>query len=140
MGPCDQTFIFLPLFGAAFGALLGVGLVAVRNDLLDNWINGDRATGDRRPVENFFAEGFFSWPWTRVALFLAAFSILYVAVDVLRSAEQRAQFFAGADEGVRQRLAVRTVYELGDRTGRRREPRPPRRPRPRAPSRGSRAR
>ena len=106
-----QALIFIPLFVTAFGVFLGAGLLAVRNPLLDNWINGDQGPGIPRDPENFFDGSFFTWPWTRVAFFLAAFSILYVAVDILRSPDMRAQFFAGADDGVRQRLAVRKVYE-----------------------------
>jgi hypothetical protein len=106
-----QALIFIPLFCAAFGVFLGTGLLAVQNPLLDNWINGDQDPNEPRVPEDFFAGSFFSWPWTRVAFFLAAFSILYVAVDVVRSPDLRAQLFAGADEGVRQRLAVRKVYE-----------------------------
>jgi hypothetical protein len=64
-----------------------------------------------REIEDFREGGFLEWPWTRVAIFLAALSVLYVAVDVLRTPESRGQFFAGADEGVSQRLAVRRAYE-----------------------------
>ena len=107
-----QALIFIPLFVTAFGVFLGAGLLAVRNPLLDNWINGDQGIPSRpRKTENFLDDSFLAWPWTRVAFFLAAFSILYVAVDILRSPDMRAQFFAGADDGVRQRLAVRKVYE-----------------------------
>jgi hypothetical protein len=103
--------MFVPLFITTFGVFLGAGLLAVPNALVDNWINGDQDPRHPRVPENFFDGSFFTWPWTRVAVFLAAFSMLYVAVHVLQSPRLRAQFFAGAEEGVRQRLAVRKLYE-----------------------------
>jgi hypothetical protein len=106
-----QALFFVPLFAGAFAVLLGVGLLAVPNELLDNWINGDQPAGSTRNPEDFRQGSFFAWPWTKVAFFLAAFSILYISVDVLRSPDVRKRFFAPADEGVRQRLAVKKVYE-----------------------------
>jgi hypothetical protein len=106
-----QALFFVPLFAGAFAVLLGVGLLAVPNELLDNWINGDQPAGSTRTPEDFHQGSFFAWPWTKVAFFLAAFSILYISVDVLRSPDVRKRFFAPADEGVRQRLAVKKVYE-----------------------------
>ena len=106
-----QALFFVPLFAGAFAVLLAVGLLAVPNELLDNWINGDQPSGPPRDPEDFFQGSFFTWPWTKMAFFLAAFSILYISVDVLRSPDVRKRFFAPADEGVRQRLAVKKVYE-----------------------------
>lgn len=53
----------------------------------------------------------FTQPWNLVALLLAAFSVLYLAASIHTQDGLRKEFFAGADEGVRQRLAVRIVYD-----------------------------
>jgi hypothetical protein len=104
-----QALVFVPLVIAAFGAFLLVGRVAVPDDLLKNWIYGDNAVPSDHP--SFLDRSFLTEPWTQVAAFLAVFSLLYFAVSVLGNEQWRREYFAEADEGMRQRLAVRIVYE-----------------------------
>jgi hypothetical protein len=87
---------------------LFVGRRTVSDDLLKNWIYGDNADPDDYP--SFYDQSWVSEPWTRMACFLAVFSLLYFAVSVLSNEQLRKEFFAAADEGIRQRLAVRLVY------------------------------
>jgi hypothetical protein len=104
-----QALIFAPVFAAVFVVFLLAGRATVSDDLLKNWIYGDNA----RPEDHasFHALPFFTEPWTRMAFFLAVFSLLYFAVSVLSSEQLRREFFAAADEGIRQRLAVRLLYQ-----------------------------
>jgi hypothetical protein len=104
-----QALIFAPVFAAVFVAFFFAGRATVSDDLLKNWIYGDNA----RPEEHasFHVLPFFSEPWTRMAFFLAVLSLLYFAVSVLSNEQLRREFFAAADEGIRQRLAVRLLYQ-----------------------------
>jgi hypothetical protein len=104
-----QALVFVPLVIAAFGTFLLVGRLAVPDDLLKNWIYGDNAVPS--DYSSFLARSFLAEPWTQVAAFLAVFSLLYFAVSVLGNEQWRREYFAEADEGMRQRLAVRIVYE-----------------------------
>jgi hypothetical protein len=103
-----QAMVFVPLVLGAFVVFQVAGRLAVPNELLNNWIHGDSA----RPqdYENFLADPFFVQPWTLVALFLAVLSLLFFATSSLRDERLRNELFAGADEGVRQRLAVRIIH------------------------------
>jgi hypothetical protein len=105
-----QALIFAPVFAAVFVVFFLAGRATVSDDLLKNWIYGDNA----RPEDHasFHALPFFTEPWTRMAFFLAVFSLLYFAVSVLSSEQLRREFFAAADEGIRQRLAVRLLYQV----------------------------
>jgi hypothetical protein len=103
-----QALVFVPVTAAAFGFFLWVGNLAVKDKLLKNWVYGDNANPAQLP--SFHREAFLAEPWTRVALFLAVFSLLYFAVSVLTNTELRRAFFAGADGALRQRFAVRVVY------------------------------
>jgi hypothetical protein len=49
-------------------------------------------------------------PWLRVALLLTAFSVLYLAVEVLSDSDKRSAFFESGDNALRRRLAVRLAY------------------------------
>jgi hypothetical protein len=103
-----QALVFVPLVIGAFVVFQVVGRLAVPNQLLNNWIHGDSA----RPAdyEDFLADPFLVQPWTLVALFLAVLSLLFFSTYTLRDKGLRNELFAGADEGVRQRLAVRILY------------------------------
>jgi hypothetical protein len=103
-----QALVFVPLVVGAFVVFQVVGRLAVSNELLNNWIHGDSARPE--DYENFLADPFFVQPWTLVALFLAVLSLLFFSADTLRDEQLRNELFAGADEGVRQRLAVRILY------------------------------
>jgi hypothetical protein len=96
-----QALIFAPVFVAVFVVFLLVGRAAVSDDLLKNWIYGDNAKPEDHA--SFHTLPFLSEPWTRMAFFLAVFSLLYFAVSVLTNEQLRREFFAGADEGIRQR-------------------------------------
>jgi hypothetical protein len=104
-----QALIFAPVFAAVFVTFFIAGHATVSDDLLKNWIYGDNARPEDHP--SFHVLSFFSEPWTRMAFFLAVFSLLYFAVSVLSNEQLRREFFAAADEGIRQRLAVRLLYQ-----------------------------
>ena len=103
-----QTAILLPVALAA-GALFWVlARIAVPASVAGEWVYGDGAP--RHLGEALAHRGFLDQPWTRVAIILGAFSALYLTVNVLSTADQRKDFFDGADKSVRKRLAVRVAY------------------------------
>jgi hypothetical protein len=85
-----------------------LGRIAVPPKVAGEWVYGDGTPASKG--EALADEVFFKQPWTRVALVLGAFSALYLAVQVLSTQEQRADFFEGADSSLRQQLAVRAAY------------------------------
>ena len=103
-----QAFIFLPLTIVSWAVFLGLGRLLVPKEVAAEWIYGDAAPAFR--ADQLVARGFFDEPWTRVALALAAFSFLYLAVEILSDKAKRDEFFEGVDEAVRQRFAVRLTY------------------------------
>jgi hypothetical protein len=105
-----QALIFVPVFIAVFVVFWFVGRNTVSDDLLKNWIYGDSAVPEAYP--SFHDQSWYSEPWTRMAGFLAVFSLLYFAVSVLSNEQLRKEFFAAADEGIRQRLAMRLIYAV----------------------------
>ncbi len=103
-----QGFVFFPVTIAA-GALYWIlGRLAVPPPVAGEWVYGDQAPPSRG--EQLALEPFLDQPWTRVAVMMAAFSALYLAVQVLSNPAQRDEFFAGTDRAIRQRLAVRAAY------------------------------
>jgi hypothetical protein len=103
-----QGLVFIPLTAAAFGFFWWLGDLAVTDELLGNWVQGDDTK--RADLRSFQEESFFAEPWTRVAALLAIFSLLFFAGNVLSNTELRRAFFAGADAALRQRFAVRIIY------------------------------
>jgi hypothetical protein len=104
-----QAFIFVPLI--VFGTIVfwGIGRLAVRASVAGSWIYGDHSSA---ALANGLAHRpFFEQPWTRIALLLAAFSLLYVVIQVRSSAEQRKDFFRGADAALRRRFAMLEAYD-----------------------------
>ena len=103
-----QAIVFVPIVLAAAALFWCLARLAVPPPVAAEWIFGD-VSGSARDAE-LLAPGFLEQPWTRVALLLAAFSYLYLAVQIPASPEQRKDFLAGVDRGIRQRLAMRLAY------------------------------
>lgn len=87
-----------------------VGRLAVPNHVAAQWIYGDNAGSPG--VERLAQLPFWSEPWTRVPVVLAAFSVLYLTVSLLTDENQRKYFFSAAHAALRQRLAIRIAYRL----------------------------
>lgn len=103
-----QSLILGPVAIAAAALFWGFGKLAVTPEVAADWVYGDKSPpslGDDLANLQFLDE-----PWTRVAGLLAVISLLYLAVTVLASSEQRQQFFDAAERGIGKRLAVRVVY------------------------------
>jgi hypothetical protein len=105
-----QAFVFTPLVGLSAALFWLIGRLAVPAPVAAEWIYGDNAGA--AATARLEAMSFWAEPWTRVPLILAMFSLLYIAVTVLTNDEQREQFFAGASDALRQRLALRVAYRL----------------------------
>jgi hypothetical protein len=103
-----QALLFIPVFLASVAVFYVLARLSVPVEVAANWIYGDSA-GDAAE-EKIAAMGFFAQPWTRTAIVLAVFSLLYVAVEILSHEDQRELFFRGADAGVGQRFAAAIVY------------------------------
>jgi len=73
------------------------------------WIYGDNAT--LKQIADVSKPGALAEPWPRVALVLAAFCFMYLAVQIPGNKEQREDFLGGAERGIRQRLARLAVYQ-----------------------------
>jgi hypothetical protein len=104
-----QLFLFVPVMLAAGLLFWCIGHLAVTPEMAADWIYGDRSSA--ADADKLRALSFFSDPWTRVAAILAVFSLLYIAVAVLSDDDQRKEFLSGADAGLRERLAVRVLYQ-----------------------------
>lgn len=103
-----EIIFFFPVTIIAAFAFFVFGYVTVKPPVAANWIYGDRAT--ERQADDLTHLPFFQQPWARVALLLTAFSILYLAVEILSDPDRRTIFFGSADKAVRKRLAVRLAY------------------------------
>jgi hypothetical protein len=103
-----QAIIFLPL--ALFAAVVFWGLVrlSVPQHVAAEWLFGDKPTDEQ--VAAVAAPALLAEPWARVAMLLAAFSFLSLTVQIPSSEEQRENFLAGADRGIKQRLAALLVH------------------------------
>ena len=111
-----EIFFFIPVTIVAAILFLTLGRIAVPPKIAANWIYGDRATDSEINVVKHLP--LIHQPWLRVGLLLTAFSILYLAVQILSDADQRSGFFRSAEKAVRRRLAVRLAYcELLARRG-----------------------
>jgi hypothetical protein len=104
-----QVLIFTPVAVGAFAFFLLLARLAVPPAVAAEWVFGDGADPslglmlDNRP--------FVEEPWTRVAVVLAAFSVLYLTVTVLTDDNHRRTFFGVADDAIRQRFAMRLAYD-----------------------------
>jgi hypothetical protein len=103
-----EIIFFFPVTIIAAFAFFVFGYVTVPSHVAANWIHGDRAT--EKQADDLTRLPFFQQPWARVALLLTAFSILYLAVELLSDPDKRNIFFGSADKAVRKRLAVRLAY------------------------------
>lgn len=103
-----QVLVFVPVAIGAFGFFLLLGHVAVRKEMAAEWTWGDGQGGRGTELES---HAFWAEPWTRVALVLAVFSVLYLIVTVLHAKDQRTLFLGVADAAIRQRFAVRLAYD-----------------------------
>jgi hypothetical protein len=104
-----QVLIFTPVAVGAFAFFLLLARLAVPPEVAAEWVFGDGADPalglmlDKRP--------FVEEPWTRVAVVLAVFSVLYLTVTVLTDENHRKTFFGVADDAIRQRFAMRLAYD-----------------------------
>jgi hypothetical protein len=103
-----EIFFFFPVTIVAAIVFLTFGYITVPHEVAANWIFGDRA--EQWEIDDLKALPLFQQPWLRVGLLLTAFSILYLAVQILSDPGQRRTYFESADKAVRQRLAVRLAY------------------------------
>jgi len=103
-----EIFFFIPVTIIAAIVFLTLGHIAVPPEIAANWIYGDRATDAE--LAELKGLPLIQQPWLRVGLLLTAFSILYLAVEVLSNPDQRSGFFTSAEKAVRRRLAVRLAY------------------------------
>lgn len=103
-----EIIFFFPVTIMAAFAFFVFAYVTVPPDVAANWIYGDRAT--KAQANDLIHLPFFHQPWARVALLLTAFSILYLAVELLSDPDKRNIYFGSADKAVRKRLAVRLAY------------------------------
>jgi hypothetical protein len=101
-----EAFVLVPLAIGATILFWAVAKLAVPADVAGTWVFGDPPA----PREDLLGRSFVDEPWTRVALLLAFFSMLYFAAELLKNEEQHEAFFEGAGRGIRQRLAARLVY------------------------------
>jgi hypothetical protein len=104
-----QAFIFVPLMIAGTALFWIIGRLAVRSPVASAWIYGDGSSPAL--AKALTTRPFFEQPWTRVALLLGAFSLLYVVIQVLSSKDQRREFFRGADAALRLRFALLLAYD-----------------------------
>jgi hypothetical protein len=107
-----QAIIFLPLAAIAAVVFWGLTRLAVPQHVAAEWIYGDKPTDDN--VAAVSAPALLAEPWARLAMLLAAFSFLSLAVQIPANKEQRKDFLAGADSGIKQRLAALLVHRALD--------------------------
>jgi hypothetical protein len=103
-----EIFFFIPVMIGATIIFLVLGYLAVPHSIAANWIYGDRATGEE--LKQLTQLPLTHQPWLRVAVLLTAFSILFLAVEILSEPAKRSNYFKGPEHAVRQRLAVRLAY------------------------------
>jgi hypothetical protein len=107
-----QAIIFLPLAAIAAVVFWGLTRLSVPQHVAAEWIYGDKPTDDN--VAAVSAPALLAEPWARLAMLLAAFSFLSLAVQIPANKEQRKDFLAGADSGIKQRLAALLVHRALD--------------------------
>lgn len=103
-----EILFFIPvmLLGAVLFFVLGH--IVVPPAVAATWVYGDGTPASRgQELANL---PLIQQPWTRVAVLLAAFSVLYLAVELLSDSEERSKFFDNADRAIRRRLAARLAY------------------------------
>ena len=103
-----QAIIFVPLALLAGLVFWGLTRLAVPTEVAAEWIYGDQPTPEQ--IAAAAEPGWLAEPWPRVALVLAAFCFMYLTVQIPSSKEQREDFLAGAERGIKQRLARLLVY------------------------------
>jgi hypothetical protein len=107
-----EILFFIPAMIIAAIVFLVLGYIAVPPHVAATWVYGDQAT-DPVGLGNMLAHlPLIERPWLRVAFLLTAFSILYLAVEILSDSDKRSAFFESADNAVRRRLAVRLAYHV----------------------------
>ena len=104
-----EALVLIPLAIAATVLFWAVARLAVPADVAGTWVFGDSASSAKGDAL-LSGRSFIDEPWTRVALLLAAFSMLYFAVELLKDDKQHEDFFEGAGRAIRHRLAARLVY------------------------------
>ncbi len=101
-----EALVLVPLACLTAGLLFLICKLAVRPTLAAGWIFGDGQ--EARGV--VWRDDVLPGPWVRVAVVLAVFALLYVAVTMHRDDSENSRFFAGASKAVTQRLAMYAVY------------------------------
>ena len=103
-----EILFFIPV--AILGAVtfFVLGRIVVSPAVAATWVFGDGTPPEAGQA--LASRALLEQPWLRVALLLTAFSVLYLAVDILSDSGKRSSFFESADSAVRRRLAVRLAY------------------------------
>lgn len=104
------AIIYGPLTVGSFALFLVIAHLAVPHAVAGEWVFGD-GTAPTRGVE-LMMRPFFDQPWTRVALLLAVFSLLYLTVTVATNRDRRDELVAAASTALRERFAMRLTYRL----------------------------
>jgi len=103
-----EILFFIPVMLLAAILFFVLGHLVVPPAVAATWVYGDGTPPSRGQVLANLP--LIQQPWIRVAVLLAAFSVLYLAVELLSDSDGRSKFFDSADRAVRRRLAVRLAY------------------------------
>ncbi|MGY1703866.1 hypothetical protein ACI79C_04765 [Geodermatophilus sp. SYSU D00697] len=101
-----EGLVLAPLTLLSAALLFLICKLTVKPRVAAGWIFGD---GQERRGD-IWKGALLPQPWLRVAVILAVFALLYVAVEVHRDHAQGSRFFAGAQTAMDQRLAMYLVY------------------------------
>ncbi len=103
-----EILFFIPVAIVGAVTFFILGRITVSPPVAGTWVFGDGTPPEAGQA--LASRPLLEQPWLRVALLLTAFSILYLAVDILSDSGKRSSFFGSADTAVRRRLAVRLAY------------------------------
>jgi hypothetical protein len=103
-----EILFFFPVMFLAIALFFALGQLVVPPAVAATWVYGDGTPASRG--EGLARLPLMEQPWSRVAVLLAAFSVLALAVEILSDSERRSAFFDSADKALRRRLAVRLAY------------------------------
>jgi hypothetical protein len=109
-----QALVLVPVAIGALVLFWLVGRLTVSPEVAAQWVYGDNALTDPniKGLDKIEGLSLFGEPWTRVPVVLAAFSVLYLTVQLLTNEKQQEYFFSAASAALQQRLAVRIAYRV----------------------------
>lgn len=103
-----QALVILPVTIVAAVLFYLLGQLAVPPAVAGEWVYGDESPATKG--EELAARPFLEQPWSKVTVLLAAFSALYLTVQVLSDPDLRKDFFEWTDQSIRRRFALRVAY------------------------------